>query len=113
MAGVVVLKRKADLAEMLSQNKYIVLWFWADWCKTSAAMKPVVEELCFTYMSEPRGVIVFMTNLNDHYRLAAEYEIDCFPTAVFIKESVEVSRRSGELSEAELRTLIQNAFGQD
>jgi len=83
-----------------------VIKFYATWCGPCKAYAPV-----FNKVAEELGNDVEFVDIDvdqDTSGLAAEYKVMSIPTTVVIKEGNNVSRKTGGMSENELKSLIFN-----
>lgn len=97
------LENNEEYDQLLSQNKPILLDFYADWCGPCKTLLPVVEKLSNDYADR---VEVRKVNVDKNQELAALYQIRSIPALFFIKDAKIVDRVSGVASEFELRSKL-------
>lgn len=83
---------KANIDELLSSGKPMVIDFWAEWCGPCRMMTPIIEELAKEY--EGRAIIG-KCDVDDNDVIAAKYNVRNIPTIVFIKNGEVVDKQVG------------------
>lgn len=90
--------------ETISQDKYVLIDFWASWCGPCQMMGPVFEELD----SEFNDVDFAKCSTEDSEKVAQEQGIRSIPTLVMYKNGKEVDRFSGFLEKEQLKVQIES-----
>jgi thioredoxin 1 len=80
-----------------------VMDFYADWCGPCKMFAPIFESVS----SQIDGVEFEKINVDIDSEKSAKYAIRAIPTLILEKEGQIVYRKSGVLTEAELKTLIE------
>mgnify|MGYP000925813650 CR=1 FL=1 len=93
----------ATLEDVLSQNKPVVIDFWAEWCGPCRMVGPVVDELAKEYEGK---VIIGKVDVDDE--VASKYGIRNIPTILFIKNGEIVDKQVGAAQKAVLVEKIEN-----
>ncbi|KAF0302072.1 Thioredoxin-2 [Amphibalanus amphitrite] len=98
-------------------NKLVVVDFYATWCgpcrqiapKIQAMAKEHTDVVFLTAMAKEHTDVVFLkVDVEELDDLAAEYEISCMPTFVFIKQGAKVTSFSGANADKLLELVTQN-----
>ena len=91
-----------SIDEVLSQNEFTVIDFWADWCGPCKMLGPVIEQLSIENTDVAIGKLDVMGNNSS----AQKYMITGIPCIVFFKNGQEVERVKGVLSKSALQAKI-------
>jgi thioredoxin 1 len=95
--------------EIITQNDFVIVDFWAPWCGPCKGFAPVFEEL-----SEKYPDIVFAkVNTEDQQQLAAEFQIRSIPTLMIFREQIILFSQPGALQGSQLEQVIDQAKGLD
>ncbi|WP_029209414.1 thioredoxin [Aquimarina agarilytica] len=97
------IENNKDFNEVLSQDKPVLLDFYADWCGPCQTLLPVVEKLSDEYAGrfEIRKV-----NVDKNRELSAQFKIRSIPALFFIKDTKVVDQIIGLAPEDQLRAKI-------
>lgn len=93
-----------EFDNVVTNNKSVLLDFYADWCGPCQALSPTVQKLAKEFEGE---VSIRKVNVDENQALAANFGIRSIPTLVYLSEGKEIERSSGLTSEAELRSKIK------
>ena len=94
---------------VLNSERPVLVDFWASWCPPCKMMQPMVDRL----HEELTGAAdVLSLNIDQNPQAAAKYQISGVPTFVAFFNGQEVSRKTGALTENQLRSLIDGAAKQ-
>ncbi len=89
----------ADFDQVIKENPYVVIDFWADWCAPCRAIAPIVEDLAKKYA----GKVTFAKlNSDENPKKVQEYMIMGIPTILFFK--------GGKLVDQVVGAMPRNAF---
>ena len=94
----------AGFAEASTDDKLVVVDFWADWCGPCKMLGPTVETLAERYDGKSR---VGKINVDQDPELARHFGVMSIPTVVFLKGGREIARKVGVMPEAVYDGLIQ------
>ena len=95
--------------QLVTDNDFVILDFWAPWCGPCKGFAPVYEEL-----SEKYPDIVFAKiNTEEEQQLAAEFQIRSIPTLMIFREQIILFSQPGALQGSQLEQVIEQAKGLD
>ncbi|MEO1924056.1 thioredoxin [Caminibacter sp.] len=75
---------KDNFADIVKNNKVVVVDFWAPWCGPCRMIAPIIEELAEEY--KDKGVAVGKINTDEEQELAIQFGIRSIPTVLFFKD---------------------------
>lgn len=93
--------------EIISQDKPVVLDFWATWCGPCKKIAPIIEQLAEEYAGK---AIIGKVDVEEQDDLTTEYSIRNVPTVLFIKGGQVVDKFVGattkDVLEEKLKALL-------
>lgn len=95
--------------QVLSENKTVVVDFWAAWCGPCRAIGPVIDELSGEY--EGRAVIGKL-NVDEHQKTAADFGITSIPTVLFFSNGKLADSVKGAVPKSILEAKLQSIVTQ-
>lgn len=86
-----------------SQNKPVVVDFWADWCKPCKILTPLLEKIAYESQGEFRLAKV---DVDASPNLALRFSVRTIPTVVAFSQGKKVSDFAGVIPEPRVREFI-------
>lgn len=100
---------KDNFEEVVTQNDFVVIDFWAPWCGPCRGFAPVFEA---TAEKHP-GIVFGKVNTDEEQALAAHFGIRSIPTLMVFREQVILYAQPGALPASALESVIEQAKALD
>jgi thioredoxin len=100
---------KDNFEQVLTENRAVVVDFWAPWCGPCRSFAPVFEAA-----SEKRPEVVFgKVNTEEEQELAATFDIRSIPTLMIVRDKVILFSQPGALPASSLDQVLDKAMAVD
>ncbi|RQD82334.1 MAG: thioredoxin [Methanocalculus sp. MSAO_Arc2] len=94
--------------DFISQHRFVVVDFWAEWCGPCRQVAPVIEALSH----EMAGRVSFAKcNTDEAPRITRKFNISAIPTIILFANGRMIERVTGAVPKETLRSVIIRAFG--
>jgi len=98
---------KGNIDSILSDNKIVVMDFWAEWCGPCRALSPIMDNIS----TRNSDIVVGKVDIDSNSDLASEYGVRSIPMLVFIKEGKILSKSVGIKSDIQIQEIINSMKG--
>ncbi|KAK2724140.1 thioredoxin-2-like [Artemia franciscana] len=97
------IKDKEEYDQVLAEcgSKLVVIDFYATWCGPCKMISPKVQEMAEAYAD----VVFLKVDVDESEELALEFNVNCMPTFILMKNGQRAAEFSGANAE-KLRELI-------
>ena len=94
-------------AELLQDEKLVIVDFWATWCGPCRMIAPILQELADQYGDK---IIVAKVDVDEQGELAQRYRIMSIPTLMLFKQGQLVDNAIGARPKAALEQMLNKAL---
>ena len=89
-----------------SENKLILVDFWAEWCAPCKMLAPILEEISKDLEEK---ILICKVNLDENQDLASEFSIKSIPTLLLFENGKLKDTKVGLLSKMDLLNWIDQS----
>ncbi len=89
--------------KLISENKLVLIDFWASWCSPCIALQPVLEKIS----NDIKELKVIKHNIDDFPNVATAENIRSIPTLYLYKDGKHVETIIGAQSESKIKDTIK------
>lgn len=86
-----------------SQEKVVLIDFWADWCEPCKQLTPVLEKIARDF---PEDMLLAKINCDEQQAIAAQFGVQSLPTLVVFKDGQPVDGIAGVQPESVIREML-------
>ncbi|WP_414829592.1 thioredoxin [Alteromonas sp. H39] len=86
-----------------SQEKLVMIDFWADWCEPCKDLMPILEKLAGEYSEH---MILAKVDCDAQQEVAGQFGIRSLPTVMLVKDGQPVDGFAGVQPEAQIREML-------
>ena len=83
-----------DFDKVIKGNKYVIVDFWAEWCRPCHAIAPMIDDLARKYAGK---VLFAKINSDENQKKFQEYGVMGIPTLLFFKDGKLVDQVIGAM----------------
>jgi thioredoxin 1 len=92
-----------DFDKVIQENKYVIVDFWAEWCRPCHAIAPMIDDLAKKYAGK---VLFAKINSDENQKKFQEYGVMGIPTLLFFKDGKLVDQVIGAMPKAQLEQRV-------
>lgn len=107
MAENILILTDDNFSKTISENKVVLVDFWAVWCGPCKMIAPVVEEIANQYAGK---ITVGKLNVDENRMTATEHGIMSIPTLLFFKDGQVAERIIGFKTKSEIAKIIDKVL---
>jgi putative thioredoxin len=93
-----------------SQDKLVIVDFWAEWCGPCKALTPLLEKVCSEYAD--KGVVLAKINVDEEQFIAAQFQVKSIPTVYAIFQGQPVADLTPARTESQLKGALDQILEQ-
>ena len=96
---------KDNFEDVVTNNPFVIVDFWAPWCGPCRSFAPTYEKV-----SEDHPEVVFAkVNTEDEQEIAGHFQIRSIPTLMIFRDKIIIYSEAGALPESAFRDLVAKA----
>lgn len=104
MTKILNINKNDKLDQVLQENKYVVVDFYADWCGPCKALAPIIDDIS----KELNDVTFIKVNVDHAEELKENFKISSIPTLIYFKNGQETNKTFGFIPKPVLLNNINN-----
>lgn len=86
-----------------SQEKLVLVDFWADWCEPCKDLMPILEKIAGEY---PNDMILARVDCDKQQEIAGQFGIRSLPTVMVVQDGQPVDGFAGAQTEGQIREML-------
>lgn len=95
-------------ADVLNNEKPVLLDFWAEWCGPCRALAPKLDEIAKEWGDQ---VVVAKMNIDQNQKTPADFAVRGIPTLILFKDGKNVAQISGNQPKDKIAALLSENLG--
>lgn len=96
---------KDNFDEIIKENDFVIVDFWAPWCGPCKSFGPVFEETSEKY----EDIVFAKVNTEDEQELAMHFQVRSIPTLMIFRDQIVIYAQPGALMGGQFEELIGKA----
>ncbi len=90
-------------ADVLQNDKAVLLDFWADWCGPCKMIAPLLDEAATEYADK---LAVVKLNVDENQKTAQKFGVRSIPTLMLFKDGAVQAQKMGAMSKSQLAEFL-------
>ena len=99
---IIEITEKKEFEDILANNDFVIVDFWATWCGPCRMMGTVLED----YSRDNLDTLIVKVNPDQAEELTAEHSISSLPTIKIFRYGTEVASQVGFMNRSALNNFI-------
>ena len=96
---------KDNFEDVVTNNEFVIVDFWAPWCGPCRSFAPTYEKVS----EDHPGVVFAKVNTEDEQEVAGHFQIRSIPTLMIFRDKIIIFSEAGALPESGFRELVAKA----
>jgi thioredoxin 1 len=98
---------KGKFQDIVSQDKPVLVDFYADWCGPCQMMAPVLKEVSSEFGDK---VSIIKVDVDKNQPIAQKFGVRSIPTMILFKKGQIKAKKAGVMTKRDLTLMIQQAL---
>ena len=98
-----------NFKKTIEENEFVIVDFWAEWCKPCVAFTPVFEAAA----KKNKDIIFGMVDIDKDKVIADYFQVAVVPAVLFIRDRAGIHAQDGELGAPAFDEMIKWARAYD
>ena len=100
---------ESNFKKTIEENEFVIVDFWAEWCKPCVAFTPVFEAAA----KKNKDIIFGMVDIDKDKVIADYFQVAVVPAVLFIRDRAGIHAQDGELGAPAFDEMIKWARAYD
>jgi thioredoxin 1 len=96
---------KDNFEEVVTNNEFVIVDFWAPWCGPCRSFAPTYEKVS----NDHPDVVFAKVNTEEEQEIAGHFQIRSIPTLMIFRDKIIIFSEAGALPESGFRELVAKA----
>ena len=96
---------KDNFDEVVTNNPFVIVDFWAPWCGPCRSFAPTYEKVS----GDHPDIVFAKVNTEDEREIAGHFQIRSIPTLMIFRDKIIIFSEAGALPESAFRELVKKA----
>lgn len=92
-------------ADVLQNDKAVVVDFWAEWCGPCKMIAPLLDEVADEY---EESVSIVKLNVDENPNTAQKFNVRSIPTLMIFKDGAVQAQKLGAMSKSQLAEFLDS-----
>jgi|TARA_B110000438_G_scaffold263487_1_gene275496 thioredoxin 1 len=94
---------KDNFKKTIEENPFVIVDFWATWCKPCVAFTPIFEAAA----KENKDIIFGMVDIDKDKVIAEYFQVEIVPAILFIRDRAGIHAQDGEIGAPAFNEMIK------
>jgi thioredoxin 1 len=96
---------KDNFEEVVPNNSFVIVDFWAPWCGPCRSFAPTYDKVS----GDHPDIVFAKVNTEEEREIAGHFQIRSIPTLMIFREKIIIFSEAGALPESAFRELVKKA----
>jgi thioredoxin 1 len=96
---------KDNFEEVVTNNPFVIVDFWAPWCGPCRSFAPTYDKVS----GDHPDIVFAKVNTEEEREIAGHFQIRSIPTLMIFRDKIIIFSEAGALPESAFRELVKKA----